>query len=277
MLVSYFILHNSSFCIMSESSPEIPEIHREHTDRLPIAAIVVVAILVITGIGLVGFALFAGQQDNENRAISGTVSAVLAFTSTPTDTRPPTNTLPPSNTPKPTDTPAPTNTPEPVKASDTPRPTNTRTRTSAPAATRVLPTDTPVPPTATPKPAGGARGISGIFSLCSGQTQYARGERICFREFIRNHTDTTIPYKFFGVRYTNVDSGASGLHDSWTGDLKIGPNCTGPRDSCGGEWEDGIPGGKIPTAGTYRLEMVIQYTDGAFESFGSPITVTITP
>jgi len=59
---------------------DIPEIQREQPDRLPIAAIVVVAILVIAGIGLVGFALFAGQQDNENRAISGTVAAVLAFT-----------------------------------------------------------------------------------------------------------------------------------------------------------------------------------------------------
>jgi len=253
---------------------DIPEIHREHTDRLPIAAIVVVAILVITGIGLVGFALFAGQQDNENRAISGTVSAVLAFTSTPTDTRQATNTLSPSNTPKPTDTPAPTNTAE-VKVSDTPRPSATRTRTSAPAAaTRVLPTDTPAPPTATSKPAGGARGISGIFTLCAGKTQYAaKIERICFREFIRNNTDATITYKFFGVKYTNTESGAVKLHNSWIGDLKIGPNCTGPTDSCGGAWEDGIP--NIDTPGTYTLEMLIQYTDGTFESLGSPITITV--
>ncbi|MBI5712919.1 MAG: hypothetical protein HZC38_05775, partial [Chloroflexi bacterium] len=70
-----------------------------------------------------------------------------------------------------------------------------------------------------------------------------------------------------------TESGAVKLHNSWSGDLKIGPNCTGPTDVCGGAWEDGIP--NIDTPGTYTLEMLIQYTDGTFESLGSPITITV--
>lgn len=256
---------------MSENPTEIPEIQRDEPQGLPIAAIAVIAILVIAGLGLVGFALFAGQQDNENRAISGTVSAVLAFTSTPTNTRPPTNTALPTSTAKPSDTAAPTNTAAPataVPASETARPTNTRTRTPVPFVPSATNTSAP---TETPKPSG-VRGITGFLTLCAGKTQYAtRIERICFRETIKNNTDATIKYNYLGVRYTNTSTGEVKLHPSWTGDLSIGPGCTGPQNTCGGPWEDGLP--NIENPGTYNLEMVIRF-DTTFEVIGPAMTIT---
>ncbi|MEZ4711209.1 MAG: DNRLRE domain-containing protein [Caldilineaceae bacterium] len=121
----------------------------------------------ITGDGVYNFVFLPDSTDGikfESRESSPAPELVIVFNSGPANTpppAPPTNT--PTNTPVPptptnTTTPLPTNTPLPPSATPTPAPpTNTPTNTSVPPTSTntapPLPTNTPVPPTATPTPA----------------------------------------------------------------------------------------------------------------------------
>ena len=270
----------------SESPPEqpLPEFKREHGGSVPWVGIIVIIILTLAGLALVGFALFAGQGESENRAINSTVAAVLAFTATPSNTLPPTV------------TPAPTNTPEPVIPTDTALPTVAATAlptdtvapptlaltNTKPAQPIVVPTDTPPPPpTATPAPPVSGRGITGELTLCNPEKPSfaATIERICFREKIVNTTSQTVAYGIIGVQATNLSGGPSQFQTSWRGDLKIDAGCTGPTDSCGGPWEDGM---YFATPGTYRLTLSICYSkidvclgsSGDWETLTSGVEVT---
>lgn len=104
----------------------------------------------------------------------------------------------------------------------------------------------------------GQHGVSGELSLCEVKPSYADTiERICVNELIRNHTGATIEYGIIGVKAQNLSGGPSVFHTSWLGSLAINANCTGPRDRCGGAWEDGL---YIATPGTYRLTLDICYS-----------------
>jgi len=270
-----------------EQPTDVPEIKREPRG-LPWLGVVVVAILALAGIALVGFALLVGQGEAENRAISSTVAAVQAFTGAPV------NTLPP----QPTTVPA-TNTSEPVSVLPTETaaaPTEsapTEVPTTAPAALSTLPpttkpitlpTDTPPPPptatfTAAPQPSG--RGLTGELQLCNPEKPSfaANIERICFREKIVNTTSNPIAYSILGVQATNLSGGANRFQTSWAGELSVGPGCTGPTDSCGGPWEDGM----YLEAGAYRLSLSICYSkldvcrsaSGEWETLTSGLTVNV--
>jgi hypothetical protein len=261
---------------------ELPEFKREHSGGLPWVGIIVIIILTLAGLALVGFALFAGQGESENRAINSTVAAVLAFTATPSNTLLPV-TLAPTNTPEPvipTDTAVPP-TVAPV-ATDTVAPPTLAPTNTKPAQPIIVPTNTPLPPTATSPPPVSGRGITGELTLCNPEkpTFAATIERICFREKIVNTTSQTVTYGIIGVQATNLSGGPSQFQTSWRGDLKIDAGCTGPTDSCGGPWEDGM---YFTTPGTYRLTLSICYSkidvclgsSGDWETLTSGVEVTV--
>ncbi|MGH2523192.1 MAG: SH3 domain-containing protein [Anaerolineales bacterium] len=108
----------------------------------------------------------------------------------------------------------------------------------------------------TTKPPASSRGIVGQLTLCNPRTTYAISERVCFVERIVNTTGGTIAYGLLGVQAANLSGGPSQFQTSWSGELFINAGCTGPTDTCGGPWEDGI---RINTAGSYRLTMQICY------------------
>src|SRR5574337_472280 len=81
----------------AEAQAHIPEFRRE-PGNLPWLGIGVIFVLAVIGVGLIVFALVYGLGESENRAINGTVSSVLAFTHTPTNTRPATSTPVPTIT-----------------------------------------------------------------------------------------------------------------------------------------------------------------------------------
>jgi hypothetical protein len=261
---------------------DVPEIKREPRG-LPWLGIVVVAILGLAGMALVGFALFVGQGEAENRAISGTVAAVQAFTRAPTNTP----------LPQPTSVPAMnTSEPSPVPPTDTAVPSTEAAITAPtvpptlPPTTKpiVLPTDTPPPPptaTFTPAPQPSGRGLLGELLLCNPEKPSfaANIERICFREKIVNTTNGPITYGILGVQAANLSGGANKFQTSWAGDLSIGAGCTGPTDSCGGPWEDGM----YLEAGTYHLSLSICYSkldvcrsaSGEWETLTPGVTVNV--
>lgn len=262
-----------------QTEQPIPEFSREGGGGFPWLGLVVIVFLLLVGVGLIGFALYAGQQEAETRAINGTVAAILSYTSTPTNTRPPTDTPLPSNTPEPT--PVPTETLPPTAGpTATASPTATRTRAAAQQGS-TLPSSTPVsPPTATSAPAQtSSRGITGTLTLCNPEkpTFATRIERICFRETIFNHTSQTVTYGILGVQATNLSGGPHQFQTSWRGDLSVAPNSTGPT---GGGWEDGM---FMEQAGTYRLTLTICYSNvdtclgpsGDWETLTSGINVTV--
>ena len=255
----------------------IPEIIREPGGGVPWLGLLVVAILALTGIALVGFALYFGQQESETRAVNGTVAAILSYTATPTNTRPPTETPPPTDTPEPSATP--TNT-EPPTVGPTPTMTRTPTRTK-PAQIVTAPTDTPVPPppTATAAPST-THGVTGTLTLCNPEKPSfaATIERVCFRELLVNHNSTAVSYGILGVQATNLTGGPNQFQTSWRGDLSIPANGVGPT---GSGWEDGM---YIDTAGTYRLTLSICYSNvgtclapsgGDWETLTSGVNVTV--
>ena len=89
-----------------------------------------------------------------------------------------------------------------------------------------------------------------------GRAYATRIENIFFRETIKNHTQATIPYGIIGVKVTKLTGdGQDFLHTGWSGDLSIGPGCTGPTDSCGGPWDDSLT---VDVPGTYRLTLDIR-------------------
>nr|MBI2904824.1 hypothetical protein [Chloroflexota bacterium] len=256
---------------------ELPEFKRESADGFPWVGLVVIALLILVGLGLVGFAVYAGQRETETRAIEGTVSVVLSFTSTSTQTRVPTDT--PTVTLTPTVTETPTITQTPTTAPTLTR-TPTATKTKKPTARPVQATDTPVPPppTATSAPVS-KHGITGQITLCNPEKQSfaATLERICFRELIVNNTSAPVSYGVLGVQATNLSGGPDKFQTSWRGDLSVPANGTGPT---GGGWEDGM---YIDTPGTYRLTLSICYSDvdtclgsnGEWETLTSGVNVNV--
>jgi hypothetical protein len=276
---------------ISETQAHIPEFKREPRN-LPIAGVAVIFLLLVVGAGLLTFAFVYGQQDTENRAIDGTVAAVISFTHTPTNTRPPTETPPPTSTPQPTDT-----------ATETPQPSETLANTAVPSAT-VSPTrtkapvvaqPTDVPPTAPPPPtsapAVGAHGITGQLQLCDpSKTSYAAKaetsigliERVCIIETITNHNSNTTNYAILGVLAQNTSGGPNAFQTSWRGDLAIPGNCTGPDgNGCGGAHTD--TGFFIDNPGNYVLSLRICYSGvdaclgntGEWETLTGGIPITI--
>jgi len=153
----------------------------------------------------------------------------------------------------------------------------------------------PAPPTAVPQPAAPAapaaptappaapppassHGIQGTLNLCDARTTYAANERICVIEKIYNSTNANIDYGILGVNAANITGGPSWFQSSWTGNLTIAPNCTGPVGTCGGQWDDGF---KL-SAGTYQFTLSICYSSvttcqngGAWETLTAPITVVV--
>ena len=279
---------------MPETPPQqpvdLPEFKRESGRSLPWVGIIVIVILALAGLGLVGFALFAGQGESENRAINGTVAAVLSFTAIPSSTLPPTVAPAPTDivqeaTAVPTDAAVPS-TPVPVATDTVAPPIVAPSNTRPPQPIVVVPTDTPLPtvaaPTATPAPPASARGITGELTLCNPEkhTFAAAIERICFHEKIVNTTSQTVSYGIIGVQAANLTGGPGQFQTSWRGDLAIGAGCTGPTNNCGGPWEDGL---YIATPGTYRLALAICYSkldvcvgsSGDWETLTSGIDVTV--
>ncbi len=254
---------------------ELPEFKRESTGGFPWAGLVVIALLILVGLGLVGFAVYAGQRETESRAIEGTVSVVLSFTSTSTQTRVPTDTPTVTQTPTVTETPTVTQTPTTTTPTLTRTPTATKTK--EPTARPVQRTDTPVPsPTSAPV---SKHGITGQLTLCNPEKPSfaATIERICFRELIVNNTSAPVSYGVLGVQATNLSGGPGKFQTSWRGDLSVPANGTGPT---GGGWEDGI---YIDTPGTYRLTLSICYSDvdtclgnnGEWETLTSGVNVNV--
>lgn len=148
---------------------------------------------------------------------------------------------------------------------------------------RPIPTPTPtsnVPPTTTPIPVLGTRGVTGQLFLCNPKTIYAAGwERICFVELIQSHLTTQLKYGLLGVKATNLSGGPSQFQTSWSGDLAINPGCLGPTDRCGGAWEDGM---KMNALGTFRLTLEICYSPfptcqggGEWEALTPEIIITV--
>ena len=197
----------------AETQAHIPEFKREPS-ALPVAGLLVIFVLFVAGAGLLTFAIVYGQQDTENRAINGTVAAVLSFTHTPTHTRPPTNTPLPTDTPRPIDTLTDTPTPS-ATATGTVPPSPTPSRTSTRRPTVRLPTDTPAPPPDTPTPNIGPHGITGALQLCDpSKTVYAAKaptnigliERVCIVETITNHNGNPVNFGILGVLAQNTDA-----------------------------------------------------------------------
>ncbi len=263
---------------MSEVPPEqpLPEFKREPSGGLPWVGIIVIVILALAGLALVGFALFAGQGESENRAINSTVAAVLAVTNTSVNTLPiatiaalPVSTDTAQPTAIPTDTAVPP-TAVPVATDTVSPPTVAPTNTRPAQPVVVVPTNTPPPLTNTPAPAFGAHGISGSLQLCNpGKTTYAAKavtaigliERVCIVETIQNHTSQTVTYGILGVFAQNTSGGSSQFQTSWRGDLKINGGCTGPSGDggCGGSHTD--TGFFIDQPGSYVLTLRICYSN----------------
>ena len=276
----------------AETQVHIPEFKREGSG-LPMLGLIVIFVLFIAGAGLLTFAFVYGQQDTENRAINGTVAAVLSFTSTPMNTRPPSSSPVPTTTSLPTDpasqTPLPSETPT---GTVPPTAIVTATSTRKPTQAIVLPSATPAPPTATPPPPIGARGITGSLQLCDpSKTSYAANaftsigqiERVCILETIKNNKGEPVTYSILGVLAQNTSGGPSQFQTSWRGDLKINGGCTGPSGDggCGGAHTD--TGFFIDAVGTYNLSLRICYSTvdvcvgnaGDWETLGSSIPIQI--
>ena len=121
-------------------------------------------------------------------------------------------------------------------------------------------------------------GISGQLALEGGQTSFRAGEDIWFVETLVNASNQPVKYSFLGVKAVRSD-GRDFFHTSWSGDLFIGPGCTGPKDSCGGPWRDRMT---IDEPGDYRLTMDVNFSDEASARKGigwavvtPPINVTV--
>jgi len=129
-------------------------------------------------------------------------------------------------------------------------------------------------------PVAGAHGLTGHLELCEPKPSYADTiERICVREWLQNHTNATVTYGVIGVRAENLSGGPSQFHTSWLGELAIDAKCSGPRDRCGGSWEDGL---FIGDPGTYRLTLGICYSSladcqkgGDWETLTPGITIQV--
>jgi len=129
----------------------------------------------------------------------------------------------------------------------------------------ITPAAAPAPvvePEPAPTPAAGPKivnGVSGELALKSDKPTYAaRIENIFFTETIKNHTANTVKYGILGVKGAKISGeGEDFFHTSWSGDLVLGPNCIGPKDACGGPWDDSLT---VDAPGTYRLTLDICFS-----------------
>ncbi len=116
-------------------------------------------------------------------------------------------------------------------------------------------------------------GLSGALQMKSDKGRYAaKIENIQFTETIKNHTGNTIKYTYVGVKGRPVAGGQEFFHTSWNGDLSLGPNCTGPRDSCGGPWDDSCT---IATPGQYRLTLEICFGGDDWQTLTEGIEIEV--
>jgi hypothetical protein len=148
--------------------------------------------------------------------------------------------------------------------------------TPAPAA---APVPAAPPP---PAPAKSKYGLTGELALAANKPSYAASiENISIRETLRNPTKQMVRYGVLGIKVTRLSGeGEDAFLTSWSGDLGIGPGCTGPTDLCGGPWDVNI---QIPKPGWYRLTLDICYSPkeaalsgkGEWETLTSGVDVCI--
>ncbi len=94
------------------------------------------------------------------------------------------------------------------------------------------------------------RGVSGELVLINpAKTHYGIGERVPFRQLIKNHTAQNVKYSFLGMLIVNLADGARRFHTSWSGDMTLPANGYGPQPD---GWEDGIT---IDASGSYRITL----------------------
>jgi hypothetical protein len=135
----------------------------------------------------------------------------------------------------------------------------------------------PPAPAPTPAPPIGPliiNGLGGELTLKSDKGRYAaRIENIQFTETIKNHTSNTVKYSIIGVKGKKVSGdGPDFFHTSWSGDLSLGPNCTGPRDACGGPWDDSLT---IDTPGAYRLTLDICFGGNDWQTLTTGLEISV--
>jgi uncharacterized protein (DUF433 family) len=133
-------------------------------------------------------------------------------------------------------------------------------------------------PAPEPEPAGGSvRGVKGELTLCRpDKLEYGVGERVCFRQVIRNQTAAPIKYSYLGLAIVNRADGAKRFHTSWSGDLTLPANGVGPTPD---GWEDGIT---LDTPGNYRVTLDMCFASPAegqqgigWETLTSGIDITV--
>lgn len=100
-------------------------------------------------------------------------------------------------------------------------------------------------------------GISGQLVLEENRTTFRVGEDIWFIETLVNASSVPVKYSFLGVNGVRSD-GKKFFHTSWSGNLFIGPGCTGPTDSCGGPWRDRVT---MDEPGDYQLTLDVNFAD----------------
>ncbi len=122
----------------------------------------------------------------------------------------------------------------------------------------------------------GRRGLSGELRLfVPDKFRYASQiENIKLYELITNTIGQRMAYGVIGVEIISRATNEKNFHTSFSGDLHIGPHCTGPRDECGGEWLDQI---RIERAGKYGLALAICYNSVQDALAGRGDWETLTP
>ena len=122
----------------------------------------------------------------------------------------------------------------------------------------------------------GKKGIRGELRLAvQDKFKYASQiENIKVVELITNTTNQRRDYGVVGVEIVNRDTNEKTFHTSFSGDLKLGPNCQGPKDECGGEWLDQL---RIDKAGNYKLALAICYNNVQEALNGRGDWETLTP
>jgi hypothetical protein len=122
----------------------------------------------------------------------------------------------------------------------------------------------------------GRKGIRGELRLAvQDKFKYASQiENIKVIELITNTTNQRLSYGVIGVEIVNRDTSEKTFHTSFSGDLKLGANCQGPKDECGGEWLDQL---RIDKAGNYKLALAICYNNVQEALNGRGDWETLTP
>jgi hypothetical protein len=178
--------------------------------------VVLIAVAVLSGsMGCALLKLTTGQTATKarvTRPASGPVAQATFFgTATPTKTRTPVPTAPTTKTPTTTatPTPAPTKAPAPTSTPEQQRvPADAPAQDEPPAAApaKAEPTDTPVPPTAEPKPMVGQHGTSTLFTLRDAKSEYKNGGEVKLHIQVKNTTPATMLFGILGINMPTEDS-----------------------------------------------------------------------